>query len=381
MGDAGIWTVKRNNKANTIDLLKKITLKTDDAGQYHHDNAVKFIYCAKQVAKEMHNPLDKHNGMLKLFDKASNNTNSITTKDTYDWKDILKKSKDEAAARTSRSQSGSVHVPDITTRGDAQDEADGLNTINQAILGVKEGFKQAISDAGGTDALSSVLQEADGQPCSIDDYTLYGLTQALIARANRPKAKHVLTQTLEAINMPFDFRKKIMENVALQKILITKAQSFGIVIDVSLLVLNLEANMEYAQSFDWGREFSVSGQAVRKKYPDYSHKHDQASYDDIVQEYAAADRVHVLCEAPAPNIDQANHVSSLTEQLKVFQRAFEDYEQSAFAADDESSKKRSSKRHKKKESLGRHSSRGRSQSRGRSASNKRIEKVKNKFKL
>jgi hypothetical protein len=189
-----------------------------------------------------------------------------------------------------------VHVPDITTRGDAQDEADRLNTINQAILGVKEGFKEAISEAGGTDALSSVLQEADGQPRSIDDYTLHDLTQALIAGANRPKAKHVLSQTIEAINMPFDFRKKIMENVALQKILVTKAQSFGIVIDVSLLVLNLEANMEYAQSFDWGREFRICGQAIRKKYPDYSHKHDQASYDDIVQKYAAADRVRV-CSA------------------------------------------------------------------------------------
>jgi hypothetical protein len=58
-----------------------------------------------------------------------------------------------------------------------------------------------------------------------------------------------------------------MENVALQKILVKKAQSFGIVIDVSLLVPNLKANMEYAQSFDWGREFRVSGQAVRKNTP------------------------------------------------------------------------------------------------------------------
>jgi hypothetical protein len=146
------------------------------------------------------------------------------------------------------------------------------------------------------------------------------------------------------------------------------------------LVLNLEANMEYAQSFDWGREFRICGQAVRKKYPDYSHKHDHASYDDIVQEYAAADCVRVLREAPAPNVDQANQVSSLTEQLRVFQRAFEDYEESAFAADDESSKKSSSKKKKKKESRGRHSSRGRSQSRGRSASTRRTEKVKNKCK-
>jgi hypothetical protein len=177
MGDAGIWTVKRDNKANIIDLRKKITLKTDEAGQYQHDDAVKFIDRAKQeVAKEMHNPLDKHNGMIKLFERASNPINSITTKDTYDWKDILKKSKDEAADRTAKSKTGTVRVPDITTRGDTQDKADRLNTINQAILGIKEGFKEAVSEAGGMDALSSVLQEADGQPRSIDDYSLHDIS-------------------------------------------------------------------------------------------------------------------------------------------------------------------------------------------------------------
>jgi hypothetical protein len=62
-----------------------------------------------------------------------------------------------------------------------------------------------------------------------------------------------------------------------------------VTVHVSLLVINLEANMEYAQSHEWGREFRVSGQAIRKKYPDYTYKHDQTSYDDMVKEYAAAD--------------------------------------------------------------------------------------------
>jgi hypothetical protein len=38
----------------------------------------------------------------------------------------------------------------------------------------------------------------------------------------------------------------------MQKILINKAQSFGVTIDVSLLVVNLETNMEWAQSHEWG---------------------------------------------------------------------------------------------------------------------------------
>lgn len=180
-------------------------------------------------------------------------------------------------------------LPDITTRGDAQEEADRLNQINQAVIGAKEGFKEALCDAAGEEVFASVVQQADGRAKSIDEFTLYQLTEALIAGANRPKAKHVLQQVVSAITMPFDFRKKITDNVAVQKVMITKAQSFGVDISVSLLAINLEANMEYAQSHEWGREFRICGQAVRKKYPDYTHKHDQTSYDDIVAEYAAAD--------------------------------------------------------------------------------------------
>ena len=68
---------------------------------------------------------------------------------------------------------------------------------------------------------------------------------------------------------------KVMGNVALQKILVNKAMAFGVTIDVSLLIMNLKANMEYTQSHEWGRKFRVSSQAICKKYPDYSHKHNQ----------------------------------------------------------------------------------------------------------
>ena len=87
--------------------------------------------------------------------------------------------------------------------------------------------------------------------------------------------------------MQFDFRKKVMDNVAPHKILVNKATTFGVTVHVSFLVINLEANMEYAQSHKWGREFIVSGQAIRKKYPDYTYKHDQTSYGDMVKSESA----------------------------------------------------------------------------------------------
>jgi len=68
--------------------------------------------------------------------------------------------------------------------------------------------------------------------------------------------------------MQFNFCKKVMDNVALQKILVNKATAFRVTVHVSLLVVNLKANMECTQSHEWGREFRVRGQAIRKKYPD-----------------------------------------------------------------------------------------------------------------
>ncbi len=64
---------------NTVEQLKKIKLTIDDAGQYQHDDVIKQLKQLKQVAKEQFNPLDKTNGMSKLFEKTQNTINSITT--------------------------------------------------------------------------------------------------------------------------------------------------------------------------------------------------------------------------------------------------------------------------------------------------------------
>jgi hypothetical protein len=238
-----VWSARRKNKTSTTEQLKKIKLNTDDAGQYQHDDVIKFIKQLKLVAKEQFNPLDKSNGMSKLFEQSRNTINTITTQVAYDYKDILKKLRDEAFKASTKE---TTVKPDITTRQEAQDEADRMNQIYQAMLGVKEGFKEKICDSGGTDALSLVLQQADGQNKSIEDYTLYELAEACIVGAHRPKATHILKQIVSAITMQFDFRKKVMDNVALQKILVNKATAFGVTVHVSLLIINPKANMEYA---------------------------------------------------------------------------------------------------------------------------------------
>ena len=114
----GVWSAWRENKINTVDELKKITINTDDTGQYQHDDVIKFIEQLKQVAKEQFNPLDKMNGMTKLFDRNQNAINTITMQDAYDYKDIIKKLKDEAFKASTKD----ITVKsDITTRQEAQD--------------------------------------------------------------------------------------------------------------------------------------------------------------------------------------------------------------------------------------------------------------------
>ena len=113
-----VWSARRKNKLNTVKQLKKIQLTIDDAGQYEHDDFIKFIEQLKQMAKEQFNPLDKNNGMSKLFEKNQNTINTITTQHAYDYKDILRKSKDEAFKASTKD---TIVKPDITTRQEDQD--------------------------------------------------------------------------------------------------------------------------------------------------------------------------------------------------------------------------------------------------------------------
>ena len=150
-----VWSAGHENKINTVKQLKKITLNTDIVGQYQHNDVIKFIEQLRQVDKKQFNPLDKTNSMRKLFGKNPKAINTITLQDAYNYKDILKKLKDEAFKASTKDIL--TVKPDTTTRQEAQDEANRLNQIYQAVLGVKEGFKEKLCNLGGTDALSLVL--------------------------------------------------------------------------------------------------------------------------------------------------------------------------------------------------------------------------------
>jgi hypothetical protein len=55
-----------------------------------------------------------------------------------------------------------VYVQEITTRSDAQDEADRLNQYYQAAIGVKEGATKAWLQIDGKYVLDPVLRDTGG---------------------------------------------------------------------------------------------------------------------------------------------------------------------------------------------------------------------------
>jgi hypothetical protein len=193
----------------------------------------------------------------------------------------------QKAAKISK-DTGTTATPSITTRSDAQEEADRLNNYSQAVIGVKEGTVEAFIAAVGHDVLDTVLIDADGtSPKGIDDYLLSDLTKLIISEANRPKANDVLKQLVNALTMPFDHHKKVATNVKIFKSKAAQVQAYGITIDTPIIMLIIFANIEQAQQHEWGREFRPAMQSIRAAFP-YSHKHDDASLATILTVYESS---------------------------------------------------------------------------------------------
>jgi hypothetical protein len=147
-------------------------------------------------------------------------------------------------------------APAITSRSEAQEEANHLNMINQSVLGAKECVVKAVMKLVGSDITNAVLQTADGSDHkSIDDYTLFAVMAAAINGANQPSTTNVLEQLLEIINHTFDFQKRVSVNMELMQSNAARMATYGIAISIPQLTLTLIANIENATKAEYGREF------------------------------------------------------------------------------------------------------------------------------
>ena len=314
MADA-CFTARSTTREHVAASIKKLTLPTTDNGQYDHDAATTFIAGIHRVLRETYNPGDPGNGMFKLC-AAANAIASIKATSVATAKSVLDDAKAIAAAASTGS---SIVPPAIDSRADAQDEADRINLINQAVIGAKEGAAEAITAKVGSDVTDAVLKTADGSDLrSIDDWLLEEVLAAVVQGADRPNSSDVLAQLLHVIQFEFDFRKKVSANMELLRAKAGRMTAYGITVDDSQLALVLLANIDIASSHDWGREFRPTLQTIRRRFT-YNHAHNATTVAAMLKELAGADGVRKLNDAPAPTGTAnavSNQVSLLTQLLQ-----------------------------------------------------------------
>ena len=89
--------------------------------------------------------------MKDLMSKMTNTMCRIKLTHTHACASIINASKKAADAEKPKVK------PEITSRGDTQEEADCQNMFTQAVLGAKEGVTKGITDLVGSDITYAVL--------------------------------------------------------------------------------------------------------------------------------------------------------------------------------------------------------------------------------
>jgi len=265
------YTARATTKQQVLDGINKLTLQTNEHGQYTHDAILLIQKGIQHVLVSQFNPSDPGKGMVKLLDDGDNILTRVKSTDEITTGSVLKLAKTRADELST--MTGKTVLPTFTTRTEAQEEADQLNVINQSVIGAKEGVVEAVSKLVGSDITDAILRTPDGRDHkSIDDFTLYEVMKVAIDGADRPNMNDVLEQLIEVINHPFDFRKKVSVNMELMQLNAARMAMYGIIAGIPQLTLTLLANIETATKSYYGSEFCSAMHAIRKKYA-YNHVH------------------------------------------------------------------------------------------------------------
>jgi len=331
------YTARATTKQQVLGGINKLTLQTNEHGQYTQDAILLIQKGIQRVLVSQFNPSDPGKGMVKLLDDGDNILMRVQSTDVITAGSILKSVKKRADKLST--MTGKTILLTFNTRTEAQKEADQLNFINQSIIGAKEGVVDAVSKLVSSDITNAILQTADGSDFkSIDDFTLYEVMKVAIDGADRPTTNDVLEQLIEVINHPFDFRKKVSVNMELMQSNAARMAMYGIIIVIPQLMLTLLANIETATKSDYGREFGSAMHGIHKKYA-YNHVHDATSLQTILTELEGADGMRALRDAPAPNAGTAHSVTNSVSFLNFMMLNSDtdsEYTESAYGASSDS---------------------------------------------
>jgi len=210
------YTARATTKQQVLGRINKLTLQTNEHGQYTHNAILLIQKGIQRVLVSQVNPSDPGKGMVKLLNDGDNILTRVQSTDAITAGFVLKPAKKQADDLSTTT--GKTVLPTFNTRTEAQEEADRLNVINQSVIGAKEGVVEAVSKLVGNNITDTILRMPNGSDHkSIDDFTLYEVMKVAIERADRPNTNDVLEQLIEVINHPFDFHKKVSVNMELMQ--------------------------------------------------------------------------------------------------------------------------------------------------------------------
>jgi hypothetical protein len=126
----GCYTVRATTKQQVIKGIGKLTLQTNKHGQYTHDAILLLQKRIRCMLVSQFNPSNPGKGMAKLLEDGSNLLTNVKLTDAITANSVLKAGKTKADA-TLKAESTMI-APTITSRLEAQEEADRLNVINES---------------------------------------------------------------------------------------------------------------------------------------------------------------------------------------------------------------------------------------------------------
>jgi hypothetical protein len=239
------YMARATTKQQVLDGVNKLTLQTNEHGQYMLDAILLLQKGIRRVLISQFNPSDPGKGMEKLLNNGNNLLTLVKSTDVITASCVITKAKNKADQLTA--STGKTVLPSITSQAEAQEEANQLNVINQLVIGTKEGVVKAITKLVGSNVTDAILRTANSiDHKSIDNFTLFEVMKSTTDGPNQPSTNDVLEHLLEVINHNFDFYKKISVNMELMQSDTAQMATYGTVIGIPQLMLTLLANIKTA---------------------------------------------------------------------------------------------------------------------------------------
>jgi hypothetical protein len=122
------YMARATTKQQVIKGIGKLALQTNKHGQYMHDAILLLQKGIRRILVSQFNPRDPGKGMEKLLEDGTNLLTNVKSTEAITANSVLKAAK--ARADAALKALSTTITPTITSRLEAQEEADRLNVIN-----------------------------------------------------------------------------------------------------------------------------------------------------------------------------------------------------------------------------------------------------------